>query len=294
MNLQSEISELRSLMAEPYRSTDADAFFINSECARWIFGGEAAAFNVLADEALGTMAVDSAALTLAGAEGLISGTSTTVNWNRVLGVFVTKASLSMRAKLVSAAEFYATRHSPIKPSTQEAPIATLDGQSVRIANADTSITQAIVKYLPKPTLRAKRHRGTTTSAGTATTIVDTGLNGPYGTADWFAGCNAQITSGTDGFVEVLVSGYSGNTLTVANMGAAAGTGATYDVGEISSLPPEYYSVWMAYAAFLAANKKRPQLAGGFLSSFNMQVQAINSRYARGSAVRSDVQNEMEA
>ena len=295
MNLQSEISEVRSLMREPYRSTDADANILNVECARWIYQGELATFNALCDQALYSMAVDSSAITLSGAEGIVSGTNATVNWNRVLGVYATKSGLSVRANIVSAREFYAARHNTLKPQAQEPPLVTIEGQSVRMANSpDSSTTDVVVKYLPVPTQRAKFYAGTTDGAGSTTAIHDTVAAGIYSTAGWFTGCNIMMRSGAAAFTERAVTGWVASDYTVASLGATSGSGNTYDVGEVSTLPAQYYPVWVCYAAFLGAIKKRPELAGMLQAQFQSMVSSINARYAGGSPVRGGVLNELEA
>jgi len=293
MNLQTEIGELRSLLAEPYRSNDSDAFFTNPECARWIYSGEMAAFNSLPDDALASMAVDSGSISLSGASGFNSGTDATVNWSRVLGVYVDRNGLSVRARIVSAAEFYAVRHSPeITNNKQQPAIATIEGQSVRIQTSD-QLTACVVKYLPVPTQRSKYYRGTTTAAGSNVAVVDATAGGIFSTAAWFNGCRLLMQTGPARGVESLVSGWATNTYTVGDLGATSSSGSLYDVGQVSSLPPELYPAWMAYAAFLAANKKAPEKAAGLYAAFENLVSRISARYAKGSPARADIQQELE-
>jgi len=293
MNLQTEITEVRSALAEPYRTVASSAFVTDDDCVRWITMGEQAAYDALDDRALANMAVDSSSISLTGAEGLTSGTDATVNWSRVLGVYVTKSSLSMRCILLSPQEFWNARKGKWAGSVdQEVAYATVDYQTVRVYSMP-GVSACVVRYLPRPTQRAKFFGGLTTGAGSSTSVVASGAGG-YANS-WFVGCNLRMRTGAAASVEQVVSAFATGTgtFTVASLGATSGSGNSVDVGEISSLPAECMPAWIAYATYRGFLKKFPERAESALAHFERSVSSINARYAVGTPIRGRVLNEME-
>lgn len=293
MNLQTEITEVRSALAEPYRSVVSSTFVTDDDCVRWLTMGEQAAYDAIDDRALATMAVDSGSISLSGAEGMTSGTDSAVNWSRVLGVYVTKSGLSTRCILVSPQEFWNARKGRYMGSVdQELAYATIDYQTVRVYS-QPAVSAAIVRYIPRPTQRAKFYGGLTTGAGSSTSVISSGAN-VYDDS-WFVGCNLRMRTGAAASVEKAVTGFTkaSGTFTVTTLGAASGNTNSFDVGEVSSMPAECMPAWVAYATYRGFLKKFPDRAQAALADFERIVGSINSRYAVGTPIRGRALNELE-
>ncbi len=298
MNLQTEISEVRSRLVAPARASSDDQFITDEEIIRWIYQAELRLVKLLPEDMLLNLQTEVNV-------DLVSGgpPPTTVDQDlnpvTLSDLSVTDFVRFLEAKLevgqgiktcrhISPEELRTIEQTGTRRPTRNYPyIAIFDNQFyVRpqpeagwfTTNPDGKF---YLRYVKRPTRRFKHYKGLTTGAGGTTTVVDSAAPGPD---DWWNGTQLRISDedaairGQEGTVTDFADASGTFTFAGGTFFAASGTNIEFEVGEVSDLPEECHELIVAYATYRGFMKDgESELAQQQLVEYTELLEASGAR-----------------
>jgi len=287
MNLQSEITEVRRLIGEPYRDDSSDYFVTDEEICEWIYQGELALVRDLNYQALFSLQSTSSVTTVPGQESydLIS------DYVRILGGKFDPYNGSnpmLECRLVDPGTFHAVKHNPQfnRLSRYDKPYMTIIDNKFYLypAPLTAAIGGFVPRYIKRPTRRRLFWRFRVTVASTSS--IESGATGTKANVSYtnaWLGC--QMRNVSDGSSlwgmerEVTSSSPTSGAFGFTTVWSAAPlAGDLMEVGEVSELPEDLYPLWLAWATYMAMMKDRSQEAAGYLAKYQKGVADVNARW----------------
>lgn len=300
MNLQSQITEIRRRIAEPYPDDQSDANITDDEIVDWLYQAELqvardandAAFSYNPSQLVYTATIAS------GTSPLTVFSASTPAMFRLLGVakYRNSALPPRTARIVSFNDFQRAQYDPNWRSNDSHPIACLHDGLLNI-HPDRTSGSVNVTYISIPQRRYRRFRGSVTSKTTNLIWVDSklvtaGYPDDYFNVHGFITSGVKYTSGEPNGRIVEVSDYVGATGTVTT--AATGwsvaneafapdinVGDTYEIGEKSQFADIFAGPIYAYVAYLCFCKGNDEQAQKCLDDYQRQIGQINAVSAEG-------------
>lgn len=279
MNLASEITAVRNRVGEPSRVDEANSFMLDSEIRAWLFEGELNVCKDLPDDALYPLHTSAAINLAAGSESY----DLPADFVRLIEVRVKIDGASFySADLVSPKMFRQATNSPMWRSNSRNPRAMLFNNKIFISPpGESSVTGGVeIRYVKEPTRRYKHYKGTTTGSGSTTTVVDSLAPG---VDNYWVGSELVLLDGgirgESGVVTAFTDSSGTFTFAASTFTVAPGSSVDFEVGQISSLPSEFFPLWVAWASWLALSKDREtDLAMAQKTEYETAVAKIMSRY----------------
>jgi hypothetical protein len=294
VNQQSEITEVRNRIGEPYREDPTDNFLLDEEISSWIYQGELQVARDLHFEALFSLQTEATGTTVtAQANYTIAGLITALDYFRILGVTYSPEGITGKRRIcnmVQPREFQLAQSSPSfnRIGNYEAPTATIINNSIWVLPAPiTGAATCIgVRYLKRPAKRFKRYRGSVTSISGSGIIYDTKAAAKGLLNDHFNNCELVFTSGSEigewNTVADYVTATGEFTLTVGSGGNTVAThtvGAEFEVGTVSDLSVDLWPLYLQWVMYLAKLKDNHAEAEAYKATYFEMVKTANAHWA---------------
>jgi len=193
MNLQSEIREVRSRVADPARVDPNDSYILDIEVMDWLWRGETQLLHDISEREKVAKILTIAAV---AAQELYSITVDLLDIIRV-----TYAGTECTRYPVEELGALTTNRFRVPVKGQQQYFYILSDTAAGVVPGRTRIgiqpipddtSNIIIYYIPMPTRRFKANQGTTTGAGSSTTMVDSLLIQPD---DYWNGTQIRLLSG---------------------------------------------------------------------------------------------------
>lgn len=293
-NLQSDITEVRARLGEPYRTDEADSFFLDSEIIDWIYYGELQVWNdlpaavLINGTSLGVWADLSAGSARLGWTDLATLT-TSYKLVRVAATNVGQGETGLPGLKVPMSTFYQVvtgkntnwgRYdtSSVTPTQGRFLWAEDEDGVIYTTAAESDECRALI--VQQPTRRFKHLRDTAHSSGNSAThvLMSTTNSAIFTAADFFKNCGIKIVSGSMSGAQSTVSGQTAaanNDMTIATITTGPGQSFLYEVGEVSQFNDNLREPAILHACYLAALKdESPERAQGFLAKYERAIAAL--------------------
>lgn len=278
MNLQTEITEVRARLGEPFRVQDENSFILDREITNWIQQGELRVLQDFPIDALLSLQTEQQIDTVDGQEEY----SLASDFVRLIDVRVNYGQGWFKARLVESGDLSIADVSPGFGFSHTLPLVAFSQGKLALRPVPDTVTAGMgrlkVRYLKEPTRRYKHHTGFSTGGGSTTTLVDSACPGPN---SYWNGTTLRFLTNDYTGTEVTVTGFTSATGTIAfaALTSAPGTGVQYDMGTESDLPGEFWEAWVAYAAFRALSKDREtDLAAMQMQDYKEIVAHVRERF----------------
>jgi hypothetical protein len=302
-NLQSDITEVRARLGEPYRTDEADSFFLDSEIIDWIYYGEVKVWNDLPTPVLvnGTTGLGLAsAWNCSAGSGLGNyvddgfdepATLSGISYRIVQVRMAVSSSLTVPGREVGLDVI----QSIARGKNRNYPRPCLAGGDLSIpyflwhqatgGNIYSSAGRVgdfiDVEVLKQPTRRTRHYRGTSNAAGNSNTNIRmdaAGLALAFPTGFFTSSDYLKITSGIMSGVQPKLTGYTlGATadFSFASIGPSPGNSVLYEVGETSAFNDNLREPTILHACYLAALKdESPERSQGFMALYASAIAAL--------------------
>lgn len=278
MNLESEIRQVRGRLSAPSRLDRSDDRITDLEIIDWIHKGE---IQVLKDMAEREKVTVTASFTAAASE--LQGGATGFPTDILDVVRVVHAGVE--CKRMPLRELGAldqnTLYEPISGYQQYFYTMGKAGglTNIGILPAPASGTVAIW-YVKIPTRRYKHKRSITTSVGGGTTkLVDATL---IQVDDYWNGCEIVLLDGTyEGTLNTILDfEKTGAILTTTSaLPEATLAGTTYEMGEVSQIPPDFQDLVIVWASYVGLMKEKEiSMAQATRDEYQHYLDLVNARY----------------
>lgn len=301
-NLQSDITEVRARLGEPYRADEADSFFLDSEIIDWLYAGELKVWNdlpaqVIADRSNLSVVDDflcaSSDLPSYVSDGFEPSTVALLDYkvagvylrvssgNTVAGVRVSEQQIQMIAGGSRSTNFLRRDCVSVSGTNQllgrffyhELPNGSI------LSTAGNASDQIQVRCVKAPTRRYKHLRDTSQATSNATTItMSTAASAIFTTANFFQNCGIKIVSGNMSGVQSTVTSQTAatpNVITMSTIGFLPGNVFLYEMGEPGVYNDSLREPSILHACYLAALKdESPERSQGFMALYERAIAAL--------------------
>ena len=280
MNLESEIRQVRGRLSSPSRLDSNDDRITDLEIIDWIHKGE---IQVLKDMAEREKVTTVATFTADAAE--LQGAATDFPTD-ILDI-VRVVHDGVECKRIPLREVGATAENSLYE-----PIAGYQQYYYQLARANGTVNIGIlpapstgdvdVYYVKIPTRRFKHRRGYTTNAGAnAQELIDNTLAQVDG---YWNGTEVRLLKGDYEGQERTITDWT-LTGTILDVGAGAAFPAiiaaevTFDMGEVSQIPPDFQDLVIVWATYVGLLKdKEVQMAQATRDEYQHYLDMVNQRY----------------
>ncbi len=285
MNLETDIRDLRTRIAQPVRANPDDGFLTDLEAVGMLNFAALRVAQDIVDDALPDLHQKNDQTTISGQENY----SVPSDLLRILSVEIDYGQGFNPAQLVSPKELILDRWDPVWRAENTRPNYAVLSNEIFIRPIPDSVTAGAtrlrIRYIQTPARRFKHLQGKTDGDGTTTVLA---ISTDASPSNWWVGTtpvpiNARIQSGVLAGEERTVSASSKDTnITVSVVySAIPGTGIIFDVGEESPLSKAFQDLMMGYAAYLGWSKDENESgANREFTLYTSAVKGINARYNR--------------
>lgn len=275
MNLQSEITLVREKVGEPFRTDETNSYILDVEIIGWLNEGELQVMRDVVDDALYTQQKEATGALTTGSATLPT------DFLRALSVQVQLITSGpyVDADLVSIKQVHNAAYSPNWRPAPSRPYCYIF-QGTLYSLPDTAVNYKL-RYVYEPTFRYKYFRGDKTDATSTTVIASTNM-ATLATSYW-VGCELKLTSspikGESSTVTASTNATPPSITVSPAFSLTVPVATTFEVGQVSTLPGELYSLWTTWAAHLAFTKDRQvDMADREKAKYDQMVEKINGRY----------------
>jgi hypothetical protein len=297
MNLQSQITEIRRRIAEPYSTDASDQNITDDEIVDWIRQAEIKLLYDISVETISTIMtpwIINAAIAGTGIDYVVLPT---VTMFRPVSITLlrTAGASQVPCRVVPFTDWLRSKNDPNWRVNHLNPIAAISDGNIYTNPVATSASTVRLRYLAEPDYRYRHFVGSVTSKTSNTVWADTkavakgwpdDYFNPYGTLT----TQVKYTSGEPNGNHANVTDYTGATGTFTLSVSASypisnesfrpdvNVGDTYEVGQVGTLPAQFDRMIYSYVEYLCWCKGNDDAAAQrSMNQYMTQIDAINGR-----------------